>query len=216
MQPTLIAPPPWSLTGDGFVLIYSFSSKFNQQYGFLADYQRQGYKGWIGAVILADYKTSGVGPYRELLFIPGLFDLGGKMTFSISKIYVSTYDSAWNGTENWGIPKELADFNMTDRSDGSRVYEVSRDGKLFFEVCMKPLGPRFPVSTKLFPWSRIMQQLRDRWLLTRPAASGQAQLSSLKNIFADPDFFPPLSRVKPLLVFSVRDLLMAFPVPQVR
>lgn len=213
MQPNMIAPPPWALTGEGMVLIYSFPGKFNQKYGFMADYQRQGYKGWIGAVIMADYKNSNVGPYQELIFMPGLFNLRGKITFSISKIYVSTYDSLWNGIENWGIPKEPAHFKITHNSDGARAYEVSREGKLFFGAHVKPYGPRIPVSTKFFPWIRLTQQLRGQWLMTRPAVSGKAQLSSLKNILSDPDFFPPLNRVRPLAVFSIRDLFMTFPKP---
>lgn len=216
MQPNLIAPPPWKLTGDGLVLVYRFSGTFNQKYAFLADYQRQGYKGWIGAVILADYKSSDVGPYRELLFIPGLFNLDGKITFSISKIYVSTYDSLWNGVENWGIPKELADFNIADHTDGSRIYEVGMRGNPFFEARVKPWRFGFPVSTRLLPWLQIIQQLRGQWLLTRPELSGKAQLSSLKDISVNSSFFPPINQVKPLAVLSVKDFLMCFPVPQVR
>jgi len=122
MQLTQIAPAPWSLTGRGFVLLYYFPAAFNQQFGFMADYQQAGYKGGLGAVMLVDYNSSDVGPYYELLFIPGLFYLGGKLTFSISKIYVSSYDSLWNGRENWAIPKELAQFKVSELPNGSFVF----------------------------------------------------------------------------------------------
>lgn len=213
MQPNIMALPPWMLTGDGIVLVYKFSGQFNERYAFLADYQCQGYKGWMGAVILADYKTSPVGPYRELLFIPGLFNLDGKITFSISKIYVSTYDSQWNGIENWGIPKELADFKFINHADGSHVYEVRSNGRIFFTTRIKRRGPHFSASTKLFPWIRIMQQLRGQWLLTRPDVSGKVQLASSKDIFADPAYFPPIHQLKPLITLSIQDFLMTFPPP---
>lgn len=150
MNPTPhIAPAPWTLHGDGLVLLAHFPEAFVREHGFLAKYQRDGYRGYIGAVMLVDYHTSGVGPYRELLFIPGLFNLAGQTTFSISKIYVSTRDSVWNGIENWGIPKELADFNLTTLPDGTRVFEVSQRGRLFFSARAKPWSVRFPVTTKL-------------------------------------------------------------------
>ncbi|MCC9134885.1 acetoacetate decarboxylase family protein [Pontibacter silvestris] len=215
MQPNLVSPPPWQLTGDGVVLLYHFPDEFNKQYSFMADYQQQAYKGWVGAVMMVDYKTSGVGPYRELIFIPGLFDLNGKLSFSISKIYVSTYDSVWNGIQNWGIPKELADFSVATYADGTKEFEVSKNDKTFFEASLKPFGIRLPITTKVLPLVRVIQQLRDQLLLTRLDARGQTQLSSLKSIYSDASFFPPVHQLKPLVSMSVHDFLMTFPVPTV-
>lgn len=178
----------------------------------MADYQQKGYIGWVGAVILADYKTSGVGPYRELIYIPGLFRIGGKLSFSISKIFVSTYDSVWNGRQNWGIPKELAEFHIANRPDGMQVYKVGIAGKPFFEVQVKSWGPRLPIFSKLIPFTNITQQHENQLLLTRPAASGGVRIASLKHLTADPAFFPPLHLLKPLLVLSIPDFRMTFPV----
>lgn len=71
---------------------------------------------------MAHTQTSGVGPYRELLFIPGAFHINGRYTFSIPKIYVSTETSVNSGIKNWGIPKEVADFTVEDQADGSTLY----------------------------------------------------------------------------------------------
>jgi hypothetical protein len=155
VKPALIALPPWSLTGQGVVLLYRFSREFNEQYGFMEYYQSKGYIGGIGAMMLVEYQTTDVGPYIELLYIPGMFTIGGKLAFSISKIYVSTYVSAWNGKENWGIPKELADFSIVRRPNGEQVYEVEKNGSAFFEASLKPWGPQFPFSNKLLPLTRI-------------------------------------------------------------
>jgi acetoacetate decarboxylase len=80
-------------------------------------------------------QTSGVGPYQELLFIPGLFHIDGRYTFSISKIYVSTEASVRSGIENWAIPKELADFKIDTQDDGSTLYRSANQlrvgGRLF-------------------------------------------------------------------------------------
>ena len=77
-QEIKIAPAPWNLTGDAYIMVYKFSKGFVQEYGFLADYQQDRFLGYVGTVMLVDYKTSGVGPYRELLFIPGMFTFDWK------------------------------------------------------------------------------------------------------------------------------------------
>jgi hypothetical protein len=131
MQNIPLSPPPWHLTGNGLVLLYRVPEKLNRERGFLFPYQVNGYKGWVGAVMMVDYKTSGVGPYRELLYIPGLFSLAGKLTFSISKIFVSTLESVRSGQENWGIPKDLADFSIISQDNGAHLFSVQQEGRLF-------------------------------------------------------------------------------------
>lgn len=215
MKPNIIAPPPWKLTGEGIVLLYHFPEEFNQQYGFMESYQGEGFKAGIGAVMMVEYKSADVGPYFELLYIPGVFSIGGKLTFSISRIFVSTYDSVWNGRQNWGLPKEMADFTSVKRPYGERVYEVEVNGQLVCEAHVKPWSPAIPFSNKLIPWTRIVQQQQDQLLLTRPIASGHMRLASLKHMVTDAALFPPVHQLKPLAVLSIPDFLMTFPHPEV-
>jgi hypothetical protein len=214
MKPeTKPAPPPWTLHGDGVVIVAHFPESFVREQGFLADFQRDSYRGYIGTVMLVDYHTSRVGPYRELLFIPGLFSLGGRTSFSISKIYVSTYESVWNGIENWGIPKEQADFNLTTLPNGTRVFEVSQNGRLFFSARVKPWSFRFPVSTALLPGFQVVQQRRNDLLLTQPEATGKGRLASLKDVEIDSAYFPDIRRGTVLSTIAVEDFTMTFPIP---
>jgi hypothetical protein len=215
IKPALVAPPPWSLSGRGVVLLYRVTREFNAQYGFMEYFQGKGYIGGLGAVMLVEYRTSPVGPYFELLYMPGFFKIGGKMAFSISKIYVSTYESVWNGRENWGIPKEPADFTVVKRANGELVYEVEANGHLFFEAQVKPFGPEVPFSNKFMPLSRIVQQLRGQLLLTHPVASGHMRLAKLLHVQADSAFFPPLQQIRPLATLSVQDFRMSFPRPYI-
>lgn len=214
MQTSYIAPAPWTLNGNGIVILYRFPSTFIQEYGFLDDFQQKGYKTGIGAVVLMDYKDSGVGPYRELLFLPGLFDVNGKLAFSISKIYVSTYDSARSGKRNWGIPKELADFKVETEADGSRIWKVRTDGTTFFEAIVKPKGLTFPLTSRLVPLTQIIQKGKKHFLLTRPKVSGMAKIASLQKAFSDPTYFPPVHQLKPLITLYLKDFVMKFPVAQ--
>jgi hypothetical protein len=214
MQLKIIAPAPWTLTGSGFVLLYRFPAGFINQYGQMADYQLNGFKGLIGAVMLVDYKASDVGPYQELLFIPGMFKLANKWAFSISKIYVSTYESLWNGVENWGIPKELADFQIS-YNGSETIFETGLNQKTFFKAAINDFGMKFPISTQYLPTVKIVQQWKSGLLQTSPQAKGSVRFCKLMEIKADPLFFPPLDHVKPLLCLSIKDFSMIFPVARI-
>jgi hypothetical protein len=210
-----IAPAPWNLTGDAYIMVYKFSKDFVEEYGFLADYQQDRFLGYVGTVMLVDYKTSGVGPYQELLFIPGMFTFDWKKMFSISKIYVSSRDSVYNGIENWGIPKEYADFNWQTNADGTEDISVNIDGKEFFKTTIKKGFVSFPLTTAILPLN-VVQKLRKDLIITNPTAKGKATLSKIKSIKVDKNFFPDLSKASPLITMKVKDFEMTFNVPLVK
>ncbi|KAJ7617744.1 hypothetical protein FB45DRAFT_1102956 [Roridomyces roridus] len=100
----------------------------------------------IGLMMLVRYAAGPVGPYDELIYIPGrwaynLTDSGLRIT----QIYVSTNASVFNGRTNWNIPKHLAVFNFTSSTDGSTSVTVSPPDDLahpHFAVNLTPtIGP---------------------------------------------------------------------------
>jgi Acetoacetate decarboxylase (ADC) len=210
-----IAPAPWNLTGDAYIMVYKFSKDFVEEYGFLADYQQDRFLGYVGTVMLVDYKTSGVGPYRELLFIPGMFTFDWKKMFSISKIYVSSRDSVYNGIENWGIPKEYADFDWQTNADGTEDISVNIEGKEFFKTTIKKGFISFPLTTAILPLN-VVQKLRKDLIITNPTAKGKVTLAKIKSIKVDKNFFPDLSKASPLITMKVKDFEMTFNVPLVK
>ena len=212
-RPAIVAPPPWALTGNGYLFLGHFPQAFVEKYGFLADYQRAAYDGWIGSVMFVDYHDTPVGPYQELLFIPGFFKLGKQRTFSISKIYVSTYESVWNGIENWAIPKELADFRV-ERIDSHHDRLLAlHNGQPFFDVTIRKGTFSFPMSTALFPLRIMQQQANGQLLLTKPSAKGKAHFGKITNVAINAQHFPDLAQVRPLAVLAVEGFEMKFPVP---
>ena len=214
-QEIKIAPAPWNLTGDAYIMVYKFSREFVQEEGFLADYHQDRFLGYVGTVMLVDYKTSGVGPYRELLFIPGMFTFNWKKMFSISKIYVSSRDSVYNGIENWGIPKEYADFDWQTNMDATEDISVKIDDKEFFRTTIKKGFLSFPLTTSILPLT-VVQKLRKDLIITNPTAKGKATLASIKSIEVDRNFFPDLSKASPLITMKVKDFEMNFNVPLVK
>ncbi len=206
-----IACAPWKLTGNGYILLYRFTKACVAEHGFLADFQKEKFVSGWGAVILVDYQSSPVGPYHELLFIPGLFSFNKKKVFSISKIYVSTQSSVVNGIENWGIPKEFADFQWGKKQISDHI-AIFKDGVSFFQADFIRSRICFPISTTILPLT-IVQAHKDKLMLTKPKSSGMAYLAKLQNIKVSSDFFPDLTKVKPLLVLRVENFKMEFPVP---
>lgn len=210
----MIVPPPWQLSGAGFIWLFRFPRAFVERHGFMADWQRTRLAGALGAAMLVDYRQTNVGPYRELLFMPGRFDIHGRRMFSISKIYVSTEASMHSGIANWGIPKELASFAREQRDDGSETFSVACDGQTFFSATLAPFGPRFPISSSLVPLT-IAQASPNGLLITRTTAKGSARLCRVRTLHVDDTRFPNVAGVKPIVVIAVRDFQMTFPVPEV-
>jgi hypothetical protein len=212
--PSVVAPAPWHLRGNGYVFLFRHSRAFLWKNGFLSDYQRAHLKAGIGAVILADYQESDVGPYRELMFIPGIFKISGHYTFSISKIYVSTQDSRWNGVENWGLPKEVADFSILagKERNNEETWVVSRNQKPFFSVNLHRRSFGFPVSSALVPF-RIGQVFQDSLMLTEPSVKARGQFVRTDGWYTHSDYFPPIDPSSLITGVSLRDFKMKFPAP---
>jgi hypothetical protein len=209
------ALPPWKLNGNGYIFIYHFPKSFVEKSGFLADYQQNSFEGdFVGTVMLVDYATSAVGPYHELLFVPGRMKFDKKKLFSISKIYVSNQDSVENGIANWGIPKELADFKITKPTEKETIIEVMIEGKTFFKVHLRNRSFSFPITTKFFPL-KLAQKLHNDLLITNSPAKGKASFTKMLDIKVESEFFPPISQLKPLTILAVEDFEMIFPEPLV-
>ncbi|GAB2637502.1 hypothetical protein GCM10027035_34030 [Emticicia sediminis] len=209
------APPPWKLKGNGYIFLYHFPKSFVEKFGFLADYQADRFNGdFVGTVMLVDYATSAVGPYHELLFVPGRLNFDKKKIFSTSKIYVSSQESVENGIANWGIPKELADFRISKLSEKEEVVEVMIAGKTFFKVHLQKRSFKFPITTKFFPL-KLAQKLGNDLLITNSPAKGKASFAKLLNVEVDSLHFPAISQLKPLSILAVSDFEMEFPHPEI-
>jgi hypothetical protein len=209
------APPPWKLKGNGYIFLYHFPRSFIEKFGFLSDYQSNRFDGdFVGTVMLVDYEISAVGPYHELLFVPGRLDFDKNKIFSISKIYVSSQESVETGIANWGIPKELAKFTITQASAKEKIVEVLIEGQTFFKAHLQDGTIKLPISTKFFPL-KLAQKLGDDLLITNSPAKGKASFAKLLHIEIDDAHFPPISHLKPLSVLAVSDFEMEFPKPMI-
>jgi hypothetical protein len=210
--------PPWSLRGSGYIFLYRFTQNFVENHANVPDWLLPQYRGGFGAVMWVDYHNSPVGPYRELLFIPGQFQFGRRRCYVITKIYVSTQASVENGQENWGIPKERATFQVDKIDDRVRRFTASYADTPFFQVQVKSGLLRFPFNTIANPFPAKLLQRRERdgqFLVTEPTAGGTVSITpGLESLSVDGAHFPPFNQDDPLVIVEVVNFRMTFPVPK--
>ena len=205
----LKAPAPWKLKGEGIILIFKFNKDWVENHAHLPKHLVGKFRGGLGYVMLVDYHESPVGPYRELLIIPGKFR---KTTMqAITKIYVDSEASTLNGRRNWGIPKETLPFVWT-KEQGRDIIGIKFGEKEVFSVEITHGGLSFPVSTSLLP-IRLCQTLDKVKYYTKPFGSGWGKLAKIKNLAINPDFFPDFSGIKPLMAVKVNPFSIHFPEP---
>ncbi len=204
------APAPWELSGSGIILIYNFSKNWVEQFGQLPDHLRGCFKGGLGYIMLVNYEKSPVGPYKELLFIPGKFSNSSKQ--SITKIYVDSEASTQNGRANWGIPKFTLPMEWNS-INGKEEFKMMKGDEIVFQCDIKSGGISFPVTTALLPID-LHQVWEDQEFLTKPSGSGWGKLAKVEIKKCNTDFFPPIDSVKPLLAVKVNPFHIKFPEPR--
>ncbi|HMV76978.1 MAG TPA: acetoacetate decarboxylase [Leptospiraceae bacterium] len=208
-------PPPWNLDGEGFLLPFWADKKHCLQSGFISESEKDSYRGGLGAVMLVNYRSSDVGPYFELLFIPGDFHHSGKTYKKITKIYVSSQKSVEEGILNWAIPKELAEFSWKKTDKETKIDIQSEKGSVLTTV-LKEKFFSFPVTTSLFPFT-LLQKAPESLLATKFIGKGSAKFAGLESYSSNPAHFPDIYSVSSFRLpgLAVSPFALTFPVPEV-
>lgn len=205
----LKSPPPWKLSGEGIILIFRFNKEWVETNGMLPKHLKGKFKGGLGYVMLVNYENSPVGPYRELLIIPGKFRKTHKQ--AITKIYVDSEASTQNGRTNWGIPKETLPISWK-KEKGKDMIEIRSGKQVVFSTEITSGGISFPVTTSLLP-IRLCQTWNKLKYFTKPQGFGWGKLAKIKQMSIDPAFFPDIVNIKPLLAIKVKPFHIKFPEP---
>jgi hypothetical protein len=205
-------PPPWALSGEGIILVYKFPPDWVHQNACLTEDQAGKFKGGLGYVMLVHYAQSPVGPYKELLLIPGKFYPHRRQ--AITKIFVDTQVSTDNGRYNWGIPKETT--SIAWHSEGNRdTITVGSETAPALACAIRCSGPAFPISTRLLP-IRLHQVLDGATFRTSPVGRGWGRWSRVEKLVVDPHQFPDISRFQPLVSIRVSPFHLFFPETQLK
>jgi hypothetical protein len=215
-QITPRVPPPWRLRGSGYIFLFTFEPGFLRAGGFLPPERADSFEGLLGALMLVEYRASPVGPYRELLFLAGRSLRWRHHRFSITRIYVSTEASVVNGRENWGIPKQRADFQVIRKADGSERVILLLDGFAKVDLAMAPArGLALPAIGALAPpsWRTITQFKAGQSLRTRLSGRGLLRPAKLLDFRTLPQVFPDVNQGELVAGFRVADFRLRFPKP---
>ncbi|KAF3002417.1 hypothetical protein E8E13_003334 [Curvularia kusanoi] len=126
MHPVQRAPPPWTMRAESYLLLVRLKELPKGVYDGLEEaWEDEGlgrFEGGLGAVMIVRYADTPVGPYDEIMFIPGNFKVPRptsgplkipKKALRIARIYVSQRTTTYNGRKNWNIPKHLARFSFS-------------------------------------------------------------------------------------------------------
>jgi hypothetical protein len=217
-----LRPAPWDLRGSGWIVALRLPPGSPARDAFLpAELAGRG-RSPASFLMYVDYAESGCGPYRELLFIPGSLPFeDGRRHLTIGRILVSTWDSVVNGRNNWGIPKDRADFEIERPAGNGRDerIRVTSDGH---EVCelhfaAPRLAPPLPVSGGLLPerLRTLAQNLRGRTYYYAPEARGRVRPGRLLSWRFDATLFPDLAAAAVIAVAKVDSFRMRFPVARI-
>lgn len=192
--------PPWTLRGDAHGLLAWMPG------------------GRAGLMLFVRYTDSDVGPYDELLWLdPWGLSLGGARRHTITRIYVSTEASVFNGRINWGIPKELASFSVSSLGDQGQRVEVSSAIGHIAGFTHRSSGRALPVDLGLLParFRTLVQVTGGQQFETRLWARGRLARARFSELAVNPALFPDVRRGRPLAGFSLRGFQMSFPAPRV-
>lgn len=204
-------PPPWKLKGEGFIFPFWGKKDYLLERGFLTEEDKEHFRGGLGAMMLVNYEKSDVGPYFELLFIPGNFEFRGRTYKRITKIYVSTEISVREGIRNWAIPKEVAHFDWEKEGSLTTIRAITK-GHPLFSARISSLPIPFPIATALMPMA-LMQRAPENYLETAFSGYGLGRPAIAKGIEANDSFFPdPLKSGSSKYGIYVKPFHLTFPV----
>ncbi|KAF1954650.1 hypothetical protein CC80DRAFT_123536 [Byssothecium circinans] len=184
-HPVSRSPAPWSTKSECYWMFLTLRELPQGVYSTLEEpcLGQGDFKGGLGIIIVVRYKDTPVGPYDELMLIPGDFTVpspdGGppeipRKALRICRIYVSQRTTTYNGRLNWNIPKHLARFHFSapptpagksppETLDIAVYPPGSEEGdnvRPFFACTLQPFRwiPSMPFSSKWMPMSTMHAQ----------------------------------------------------------
>jgi hypothetical protein len=218
IPPVVAAPAPWQLRGDAWIFLLSMPKEIVRDGSFTPAALRGREAGGFSTAMVVSYTASNVGPYQEILWIPGFFHFGERKRPSITRIFVSTWESVVNGQRNWGIPKDRADFRITAEPRDIEHIVVEKDGRVFADFRVQKTGFSLPVPGVPLPKAmREVGQVKDgQEFFYAPSVRGKFAGAKFLGGSFDGEQFPDLSQGRIRTGVRITDFVMTFPVSEVR
>ena len=101
----------------------------------------------LGGLIAVTYEPGSTLTYSELVVSAGLVRSGRHVGGWISHIWVDSQQSVTGGRSIWKLPKELAEFDLDRRSDGSQRVTVRAGGTTLLRIAAAPPRAKVPLAS---------------------------------------------------------------------
>jgi hypothetical protein len=195
-------PEPWDLSGIGYLSVWLVPVGVLPE---LPDGVRP--VSVLGRAVvctgLVDYLPGGLMSYRELLATV-LVREGFRPGITITHIWVDSPSSRAGGRELWGIPKELAHFDVAH--DPIARGSATLDGEPLAEVRVRPgkVGGRLPIPLR----GTVLQTLHSTLAHTPIRAGGSVRLARGGWRLRGPLGW--LSPYRPLITLAATDFRLRF------
>ncbi|HEX4878792.1 MAG TPA: acetoacetate decarboxylase family protein [Limnobacter sp.] len=215
---TPACPAPWQLHGNGLIVLLKNSTERALADPAIDKAMVPHLRSHYAVLMLVNYEQSNVGPYQELLYIPGSALIDGRRHLTISNIWVSSQASVDNGRRNWGIPKQLANFNWQTQPDGGQRVRVEHAGQTLIDLRYHGKGWACPVHTAFVPgfMRTLVQSLDGQRYVYTPSAKGRCKLASIQQLSTPSSLFPNIQASHVIAAFEANHFQMTFPVAQVQ
>lgn len=234
----MVVAPPWKLHASGYAVLFSPVKENGRLSERFSPDTPIRFLGGFGLLLLLEYDRSGVGPYREALYIPGYAsadvpcppsDSGARTRkqtarprrgHSITWIVVSTEDSRDSGIENWGIPKQLGAIEQLPGQTGDKAFLVTGErGERLLSVVIprrgvRPLavGPSLPLSSRLLPHT-LIQAVGSTIYETHVEATGRFRTARRARVASYATQTAGIASRRVLATFMIAGVSIRFPPP---
>jgi hypothetical protein len=212
------AAAPWLVRGDAYVVFTSSPAEVNIADAGIPHELWGVYNGLFNVMLMANCRESPVGPYRELLYVPGRFRFSfDEERMSVTRSYVSTQASLLNRRANWNVPSDLAEIRNHSRDEHHDEFHITRPGaggpNAFAHFSFEMFGPELPVNGRVIPEAfRMFGQLRkDVTLLHSLAVTGTMRSARFTPHAFDPHAFPDMKRRQVVAAIKISDFLLDLP-----
>ena len=204
MDEPIYPPEPWNLCGQAYVSVWRVPVE--RLPGAVPDGAQPltvGGHAFVGTAWV-DYEPTGMLPYRELLAAVLVRD-GVRPIVTITEIWVDSPASLAGGRELWGIPKELAQFEMT--------HEPSFTGRADDEhgvIATASVQRRGGLPIRLPAWFTVAQTVEGRGRHTPVHATGHPHTASASWKINPDGRLGYLDGLTPAMSFALRDFRLRF------
>jgi len=212
----ILTAAPWKTQVSCYLILYKLSETTGKSLAVSAAdrFSADAYVGGTATLLLMRHHDSDVGAFDEVLFVPGRFQGRDGAMLSATRNLVSSEDAMLNRRTNWGLPAEVADFEV--KRDGGGMEEwrvVSRaDKQVVLEISLRPGCFPIPLHSFFMPssWHTLLQHLNGFLYRTKIRGRGVANRAELIQVKVNPVLFPDISIFQPTVALYSASFAITF------